>query len=482
MSEEKVTIEEYISLTNIKSRAEAKRYLITLNIFFATSVVIYILYRILLYKFPISSMPVLFMENGFLFSLFVTAGPLLVLWIVMVFFTVYASKVIKAERVSNTYAIFCFLFAPISWIWFYPRIMKPLRIILGKEETPSREFIQQQGAKEKKVKSNFWLKAIVVSISFCIFFLVLTWCVSRFSSPKKINQNNVAKQCASGLNDPRFKVESASAVDEAMIAKNNGTVAEKEQLLRNKESRIEGEIMNKDWIESDPVRMEVSKSIPKGSFFRDLEKIPGTNKYLGIYISDYSFYDRGNLSFHSCDELVYGQTDIEGDYYLFLFDGGDIIAKKNIPKYNCGDDGQSTEVFLNTKSNNEYIYGSGVEGNNRETERTKLINFHDYTGDGLEHEFNMVGCYNSCGNMDWLVAGFSQKTNSPVIFPVEFKDSKISYWVNNFIPKNDGTVKTEVPCGEHGSEYNIIKEFKFDRSDNSYKSIFESKKYCNFQN
>lgn len=334
---------KYISLTNIKSRAEAKKYFIVLNVFFIISSIAYILYCVLSYKFPIYLMPEIFKEKGFLLSLFITNGPILILVVVMVFFTIYASKVIKAEKISNTYAIFCFFLAPISWIWFYPRIMSPLKIILGEEEILSRKFIQQQTIKDKKTKSNFWLKFIIIFCFIFLFFLALTWYLSHFNSPSKRNQNNNATQCASGLNDPRFKVE---GLEEASTSSVQETCPSPQEL--------NGDIC-KTLVFTKPLKSEIifNNEIKKDKYVKYLRK--AIDNFLSDeYILNEAYenlvkidpvYLKGKFIIISIDDSMFGGKDI-------------LLISKNKPD----------KIFL------AWVYGNG------ENEPLTLRNFEEVDG------------------------------------------------------------------------------------------------------
>ena len=115
----KMTVDEYMKQTNIKSVEEARGYLTQIRTLFIALTVGMILNKVTAVAVPgIASLIVL-------------------LYIVLlIYFIFYCVKVKKAVKISKVSAIFCVIFAPFSWIWFYPSIANPLKIIIGSKETP----------------------------------------------------------------------------------------------------------------------------------------------------------------------------------------------------------------------------------------------------------------------------------------------------------------------------------------------------------
>lgn len=274
------------------------------------------------------------------------------------------------------------------------------------------------------------------------------------------------------------------------VANDNETGAEKitkEEIHPNTVS-AQQEGVNK-WLDKTSIsnglaRLVVSKLIPKDSFLRDLEKIPGTDKYLGIYITDYSVKENQSdihadgSTFITCPEEIFGKTEIAGKYYLFLFDGHNIVNTISIPSYIDNQTNEMSVSLLNTKSNNSYVYGDDSNRDNYEIGYVKLINFTDYTGDNLKFEFNIAGDNIACGHISRLIAGYDLKNNKAIIYNIK-NDNGSVYWFDNFIPKNDGSVKITWRCDDHGSEYDSTETFEVDRVNNSFilkKSISEK---CN---
>lgn len=145
------TAESYLALTDIRDVVTAKKYLNKLNsLFFLTFVGI-----ILLNFNPL---------------FFVILIPLLI------YFVVFCNKVIKEERVSNASAVFVFLFAPISWVWFYPSIMDPLKIIVGEKELPKKlPKIIEDSTYNKKIRTVFWtfIGIVVIFLGFLVIYATI---------------------------------------------------------------------------------------------------------------------------------------------------------------------------------------------------------------------------------------------------------------------------------------------------------------------
>lgn len=115
-----MSISEYMAHTNIKSREEAQKYLTNLKILF---------WLVGVLMFAVKGGSGSFDEGTF-------ALILLVYLVLLVYFVIYCVKVVRAEKICRSSAVFTILFAPISWIWFYPAITEPLKIILGIKPTP----------------------------------------------------------------------------------------------------------------------------------------------------------------------------------------------------------------------------------------------------------------------------------------------------------------------------------------------------------
>lgn len=241
---------------------------------------------------------------------------------------------------------------------------------------------------------------------------------------------------------------------------------------------------NEDWINGDPLRIEVNKLLPKNVFFRDLEKIPNTNEYLGIYVKNYSINEQKELEIIGsdiltiCPEQIYGQSSVDGEYHLFLYKNNKIIDDIIIPQ---SDNYPNNFVLNNAKRNNFWYYDGEkplIEDENK-IERTKLLKFADYTGDGLKHEISIVGVYLSCGHEERMIVGYNDKSDKIIIYPIRTivtEDTTVQahnwenvYWYDNFEPDNNGVVNVVWGCGDHGNDVFTKDVYIYDKVIQIYK-------------
>ena len=129
---DRITKEEYMALTNIKSPEEAKKYFARLKRLFIGTFVSSTIMKIFSYADDSSDLSAFF--NFIFFVLTIT---------ILIYFIIYSVKVLKAEKLSKIYAGFCIILAPMSWLWFYPYIMDPLKIILGEKKPPLRSSLNK---------------------------------------------------------------------------------------------------------------------------------------------------------------------------------------------------------------------------------------------------------------------------------------------------------------------------------------------------
>lgn len=159
---ERITKEEYLARTNIKSPEEAKKYYTRLKILFIGSFVFSLLDRVLSDSTNVTE------SNALLFLL------ILVLDIgILIYFIIYSIKVLKAEKLSGWNAALCIFFAPLSWFWFYPDIMDPLKIIMGKKKPPFKNSTIKE--KNKNFFQKWWIPITLISF---ILLLVISYIVA----------------------------------------------------------------------------------------------------------------------------------------------------------------------------------------------------------------------------------------------------------------------------------------------------------------
>lgn len=162
---------EYMAMTNIKSVEDAQKLLNNLKIFFWVT---FLWYAALVYFGEYVP------DDGNLgYSLFCF------LYIVeLIFFVSYCVKVLKAEKISKSDAIFCVILAPISWLWFYPGITEPLKIIIGEKQPPLRIYFEDAYLERERARNkNYWkwFFIILLGIVGVLFALgIITIIISSF--------------------------------------------------------------------------------------------------------------------------------------------------------------------------------------------------------------------------------------------------------------------------------------------------------------
>ena len=150
--------EDYMLLTNIKSKKEAKRNLDLLILLF--------------WLVFLSGAFIRAMENEDelleLFSLMY----LLLLWC----FIYFCIKVLRSLKLSKWNAVFCVIFAPISWLYLYSLMANPLKIILGRKELPEEipaNLIKSNRKFNEREKSNY--KNILFDLAVSLFLMLVTF-------------------------------------------------------------------------------------------------------------------------------------------------------------------------------------------------------------------------------------------------------------------------------------------------------------------
>lgn len=151
------TVIEYQAKTNIKSKEEAKKYLNQLRVLFWIVFLSMVVIRGLGES-----------ESELAAILFIPYIGLLI------YFIIFSVKVLKAEKLSGANALWCIFFAPISWLYIYPLMADPLKIILGEKQPPIRlseaEKKQKTAEANKKFWRNFW---IIIGVVVGVFVISL---------------------------------------------------------------------------------------------------------------------------------------------------------------------------------------------------------------------------------------------------------------------------------------------------------------------
>lgn len=316
---------------------------------------------------------------------------------------------------------------------------------------------------------------IIVTTVFAIVIISSIFLIIKQQDRKKMDDYAYKK-------DPRFNV--VEPLKDVPFSTLDDLEKQAEVIKKAKDA-------NMDWIYNDPIRLKVFQQLPSDYFLRDLQKIPGQEKYLGIYIKNYNTIEHPNFdNYITCGGDIAGPIQIEGDYVLFMFDGENIYKNLQIPDYGDVFAEDVSFSLLNTKENNFYFYG-GPESDSKEIERSNLINFKDYTGDGLEHEFLLTGQRLACSHLTKGVAGYDVKFDEPIFYNInkslyhadyEYWTTQNSpddfYWVDKFKPDSNGDVEIIWQCGDHGAVTQETDRYIFNDQSKEYQRIYHGEEVC----
>lgn len=157
-----MTKEEYRSRTKITSIDEAKSHLLHLRILFIVVFIAPLIRDVL-----ISS----------LLTLLVMTVLYVGLWI---YFIVYCVKVTRLTReVTKADAFWSIFLAPISWIWFYPAITRPLQIIIGSIEPPETTPTATDRALVQKNANKRFFRTLAYVVLVIGLFLLFSYFTSK---------------------------------------------------------------------------------------------------------------------------------------------------------------------------------------------------------------------------------------------------------------------------------------------------------------
>lgn len=167
ISKIQISKEEYLASTSIKDADEAARYLKRLKIlfwsFFWSGIVMQVISEIDTTNSRYAIFYLIAMASYFA---------------LLVYFTYFCAKVLKKTNRKQYNAMFCFLFAPISWFYYYPYITEPLKIITGEIPLPPRmsektkKELKHNYAKGRKFMKYFWIST---AIFVALFILALVY-------------------------------------------------------------------------------------------------------------------------------------------------------------------------------------------------------------------------------------------------------------------------------------------------------------------
>lgn len=229
------------------------------------------------------------------------------------------------------------------------------------------------------------------------------------------------------------------------------------------------------------LNQQIINKIPYGAFLREYKQVPEAyGVYLGIYVKNYTI-DSPNIidasmPYSSCPEEAQWQW-ITGEYHIFTFENGEITSDVTVPW--IGHDNFNTKMdfsYKNTKSNNYYFFGweKPSDSEHYDIEQSDLINFKDYTGDGLGREFLLIsGQDEVCWHKDYLVAWYDGTTRKAIIYPINktyrwFDSSGYEwFWGDNFIPNAQWHVQNSTGC-DHDATKELVGQYEFNKSEKEY--------------
>jgi len=119
-----MTRKEYAEHVGL-SEQEAQKYLDFLPILTWVLILVGAAIKLSMYILPLD-----FLQNILAITAFVCFDVLLVYWVI------YCIKILRKTTRSGFNMFFGFLFFPIGLLWFYPYLVRPLKIVVGKIEPP----------------------------------------------------------------------------------------------------------------------------------------------------------------------------------------------------------------------------------------------------------------------------------------------------------------------------------------------------------
>ncbi|MDD4290095.1 MAG: zinc ribbon domain-containing protein [Patescibacteria group bacterium] len=124
INNERETVEEYLSKTNIKNKEEAKKYLNQFRILLWTVFISMVFVRGLNESAP---------EGSLMFGIIYLG--------LLIYLIIFCVKILSVEKQPKINAIWCIIFAPLSWLYLYPLIADPLKIIIGQKQEKKPKII-----------------------------------------------------------------------------------------------------------------------------------------------------------------------------------------------------------------------------------------------------------------------------------------------------------------------------------------------------
>jgi len=162
-------LKDYLSKTEIKNAQEARALLSQTRIWFWS----FFLGSCLLRYIGATS-------DDDTFTIF-----LIIYFVLLVLFVRYCMRIIKlTAKVSKADAVWSIFLAPVSWLWFYPDLVRPLKIIIGEIQPPTHFQSQQEKSsaeKERNIQFYKTIKQVVIfsALAFLVILVVILMATAR---------------------------------------------------------------------------------------------------------------------------------------------------------------------------------------------------------------------------------------------------------------------------------------------------------------
>ena len=224
-------------------------------------------------------------------------------------------------------------------------------------------------------------------------------------------------------------------------------------------SCVDGYIKTSGWVCSMTLENIIKQKIPTGAILREYKELAWNNGlYVWIYIKNYKFDKEMNtvdteIPYSTCPEEVQWQW-ISWEYHLFTFQNNLLTSDIIIPLgfRNISYPGAELNLsYMNTKLNNSYYFWWVKPKDNSEEyiiEKSDLLNFKDYTGDGIPYEFLLLDHWDQvCWHNNYLVAWINSQLKI-VIYWIKWNNGTV-FWDDNFIPDSKWEIQNGWQCWDH---------------------------------
>ncbi len=165
-----MTKEEYSRHTSIASSGEANRLLNQTRVVFIVYIVLTIALRAAADSASDDSIVFIALARVILIAVFLMCN---------------ISITRKTKRVTEAWAGWSILFAPISWIWYYPNLVKPLKVIAGIDAPPESIMSDEVFASRLQRSKERFRKSLriwgVIAVAVILLSVALTIAIVMFN-------------------------------------------------------------------------------------------------------------------------------------------------------------------------------------------------------------------------------------------------------------------------------------------------------------